>query len=460
MATNAYNELQYLKNLYENSGSNKGQQNWAANQAKQYYSQLDQGEAKQIQGMNAQQLGAYLQNKNAPQQNTQQPQQFDSGAYMGQMQGYINDMFNQQRQAQLAQLQASRDKAIGQLNQQKANTAPQYQSMRNQTDATNLQNVQRLREVMANAGLTATGENVSANAAMNNQRVESLNSLNLQEQQTYDDIDRRIADLNNPAEENALIAALEAERSRALMDSYTRADEIAYGRGRDLISDSRWQQQFDNSNSQWQQQFDYQKQQDQAERAWREHTYNNMSASEKAQLEWAKSQYGEDAAWRMYQLQYQGELDKSMNQAQIDYYKNAGFNNEVKGDGWIPNTKDYKITSHYGGRNDPITGKPSSHRGMDLAVPKGTSLGSTVSGKVVSVNGHSSYGNTVVIQDENGNLHRFAHLDSIGVEVGQTVNRGSLIGKTGNTGRSTGAHLHYEVTNAKGALMNPSIFLK
>ena len=125
----------------------------------------------------------------------------------------------------------------------------------------------------------------------------------------------------------------------------------------------------------------------------------------------------------------------------------------------MPNAKDYKVTSQFGTRKDPITGKTDSHRGVDLAVPANTALASTVSGKVVSTSGHSSYGKTIVIQDASGNLHRFAHLNSVNVKVGQQVSKGGYIGATGSTGRSTGPHLHYEVTNFKGELTNPNFFL-
>lgn len=129
----------------------------------------------------------------------------------------INQIYDQQRNAQLNQLRSSRDKAVGELNQQRTNLAPAYQQKRNQADVVNQQNVQRLRELMAANGLTQSGENVSANVALSSQRLNSLNQLNLQQQQAYNDIDRRISNLNDPANEQALMAALEAERSKALL---------------------------------------------------------------------------------------------------------------------------------------------------------------------------------------------------------------------------------------------------
>lgn len=251
---------------------------------------------------------------------------------------WVNKIYEQQKASQLAQMKASRDKAVGEINQQKANTAPAYQQARNQADVVNAQNVKRLREMMAANGLTSSGENVSAQVAQNNQRQANLNALNLQEQQTIDDYNRRITDLMNPANEQALIAALEAERSKALYDAYMNAQTFGYQQYRDAISDNRYTDEtaysrfmdtlnqrnyLDERNYQRQYQEARDKVADQqyaAEKAWREYTYNNMSAAEKAQLDWAKQQYGEDAAWRMYALEYEGELNKAMNQAQINAY--------------------------------------------------------------------------------------------------------------------------------------------
>jgi Transglycosylase SLT domain len=71
------------------------------------------------------------------------------------------------------------------------------------------------------------------------------------------------------------------------------------------------------------------------DRAWKQYVYNNMSAAEKAQLEWAKQQFGEEMAWRMFETKYNGELEKSIAQAELDYYKN--FTGDEKGGG--SNTK-------------------------------------------------------------------------------------------------------------------------
>lgn len=103
--------------------------------------------------------------------------------------------------------------------------------------------------------------------------------------------------------------------------------------------------------------------------------------------------------------------------------------------------------------------KGSFHRGMDIASAKGTPLTANVGGKVIasgnakSFGYDSSYGNIVVVQDSSGAKHLYAHLDSASAKVGSTVQKGTVMGKVGSTGRSTGSHLHYEVVKS-GKLIN------
>lgn len=78
--------------------------------------------------------------------------------------------------------------------------------------------------------------------------------------------------------------------------------------------DYNYQKSIDKRN------FDYQKKSNADEKKWRAYTFKNMSASEKAQLQWAKTQYGENAAWKMFELKYNGELQKSMNDTQLSLY--------------------------------------------------------------------------------------------------------------------------------------------
>lgn len=104
-----------------------------------------------------------------------------------------------------------------------------------------------------------------------------------------------------------------------------------------------------------------------------------------------------------------------------------------------------KITSGFGMREDPFTGRNAMHAGIDFVGPYGGKVYATAEGKVTYAGWYSEYGNLVEIKHSNGITTRFAHLKDILVREGQKVNRTSVIGTQGNTGRSTGTHVHYEV---------------
>lgn len=114
------------------------------------------------------------------------------------------------------------------------------------------------------------------------------------------------------------------------------------------------------------------------------------------------------------------------------------------------------MTSSFGYRTDPVHGGHQHHSGCDFAAPKGTPLYANKDLTVVkSEYNNGGYGNMVVAQDANGNKYTFAHLNNRDVKAGQTIKAGDQIGNTGNTGKSTGPHLHYEVTNANGKKIDP-----
>lgn len=100
-----------------------------------------------------------------------------------------------------------------------------------------------------------------------------------------------------------------------------------------------------------------------------------------------------------------------------------------------------------------------SHEGIDMAAPIGTPVYATGDGVVVWAGRQGAYGNLIKIQHELGTETRFGHLSKIGVKVGQRVSQGDAIGAIGNTGRSTGPHLHYEV-RVKGRAIDPMTFIK
>ncbi|MFW5944690.1 MAG: M23 family metallopeptidase, partial [Bacteroidota bacterium] len=118
--------------------------------------------------------------------------------------------------------------------------------------------------------------------------------------------------------------------------------------------------------------------------------------------------------------------------------------------------KDYgRISDYFGKRRDPFTGKVRMHNGMDFTGPIGADIYATGKG-VIEKAGYSAYGygKEVVIDHGYGYKTIYAHLDEINVEKGDTVSRGKVIGTLGNTGRSTGPHLHYEIRKNNRAV-NP-----
>ena len=112
------------------------------------------------------------------------------------------------------------------------------------------------------------------------------------------------------------------------------------------------------------------------------------------------------------------------------------------------------MASGYGYRRDPIYGTSKFHEGMDFSSPIGTPVYATGNGTVTNASWKSQYGNLIEISHGYTYTTRYAHLSEILVKPGQAVKRGDLIGKVGNTGKSTGPHLHYEV-RFRGQPQNP-----
>lgn len=120
---------------------------------------------------------------------------------------------------------------------------------------------------------------------------------------------------------------------------------------------------------------------------------------------------------------------------------------------------DGTITSKYGKRIDPFNGKEAFHPGVDIRNKIGTPVQATAPGKVKDCGYLRGYGRFVLLQHDDGFSTLFSHLKQISVKKGISINRGDLVGLLGNTGRSTGPHLHYEV-RFKGKTVNPIKFMK
>jgi len=118
-----------------------------------------------------------------------------------------------------------------------------------------------------------------------------------------------------------------------------------------------------------------------------------------------------------------------------------------------------RLTSPFGYRRDPFTGRKSFHTGIDIASPTGTPIKLTLDG-TVSYTGYSAvYGNYVIVTHSGGYQSMYGHMHTIKVRRGQVLNQGGIIGTVGNTGRSTGPHVHFSIYK-NGKLINPLTVLK
>ncbi|MDE7261412.1 MAG: M23 family metallopeptidase, partial [Oscillospiraceae bacterium] len=124
-----------------------------------------------------------------------------------------------------------------------------------------------------------------------------------------------------------------------------------------------------------------------------------------------------------------------------------------------PENVSRRITSPMGSRNTGIPGASTNHKGVDIGgVGYTTNVVATKAGIVMTAKKSSSYGNYVVIFHGTGNTTLYAHMSSLKVTEGERVNQGDVIGITGSTGISRGAHLHYEITEG-GVRVDPLTYL-
>lgn len=119
----------------------------------------------------------------------------------------------------------------------------------------------------------------------------------------------------------------------------------------------------------------------------------------------------------------------------------------------------YWLTSSFGGRADPFNKKQARHKGVDLASRTGNKIKTMAKGKVTRAEYAGGYGNLVEVDHGNGFKTKYAHMNKIYVKKGQYVEAQDVVGEVGNTGRSTGPHLHYEVLY-RGVPVDPMPFMK
>jgi murein DD-endopeptidase MepM/ murein hydrolase activator NlpD len=117
------------------------------------------------------------------------------------------------------------------------------------------------------------------------------------------------------------------------------------------------------------------------------------------------------------------------------------------------------LASGFGIRQDPFTGSPAMHTGLDIHGETGDPVRASADGTVTAAGWSGGYGRVVDVDHGNGLSTRYAHLSAIDVRVGQSIKTGQILGKVGSTGRSTGPHLHYE-TRVRDEAVDPQRFLR
>jgi murein DD-endopeptidase MepM/ murein hydrolase activator NlpD len=163
-----------------------------------------------------------------------------------------------------------------------------------------------------------------------------------------------------------------------------------------------------------------------------------------------------DISSRLQSLQGQIDLSGSQLSALENVLLSRQLGQEIHPEG-RPVTTGY-ISSGFGERVDPFTGGTEFHEGIDFAAPQGTGIRAVAAGVVTWAGSRGAFGNMIQIDHGNGYATRYGHAFKVLVHVGETVQRGDVIGLVGTTGRSTGPHVHFEVLKG-GHEVNPAKFV-
>lgn len=147
-------------------------------------------------------------------------------------------------------------------------------------------------------------------------------------------------------------------------------------------------------------------------------------------------------------------LEEEWQKQQMQIYYLAGNGQQVYGPVMEEDWR-HKISSNYGWRIHPISKERKFHDGVDIAIPTGTRIYSPVDGTVTKSYYSDSGGNMITVQTESGWTITFMHMDSRSVSFGERIEQGQYMGASGNTGNSTGPHLHLQVHDPEGQPINP-----
>ena len=159
-----------------------------------------------------------------------------------------------------------------------------------------------------------------------------------------------------------------------------------------------------------------------------------------------------------YKLFFRSERDFSKYQTELSPPSNCSLNEILISTPLQNPVNNINISCGYGYRIHPITGKKDFHTGIDIAVPENTDIYSALGGKVKEISENRIYGKYIIIAHDNDFETIYCHCNDIFVKKDMNIRRGERIGKSGNTGLSTGPHLHFEI-KYKGKYYNPEYLL-
>ena len=202
-----------------------------------------------------------------------------------------------------------------------------------------------------------------------------------------------------------------------------------------------------------------------------EATYQKQLAAEKAAAEQAAQKAAaEKAAAEKAAAAAKAAAEKAAQQKQQTSSSSGGGSTSsgsqssqttASASGFLwPIASSHRVTSPFGWRTHPITGRQHLHGGIDIAAPNGTPIMASKAGVVVISQYGSSYGNYVVISHPDGTRTLYAHMSQRNVSAGDTVRQGQTVGLVGSTGSSTGNHLHFETWtgSSSSSRVNPMQF--
>lgn len=196
-----------------------------------------------------------------------------------------------------------------------------------------------------------------------------------------------------------------------------------------------------------------------AEKAAAEKAAAEKAAAEKAAAEQAAQAAAQKAAQQQKQQSSGSSASGSSGSSSSSGSQSSQTTASASGFLW-PIASSHRVTSPFGWRTHPITGRQNLHGGIDIAAPNGTPIMAAKAGVVVISQYGSSYGNYVVISHPDGTRTLYAHMSQRNVSAGDTVRQGQTVGLVGSTGSSTGNHLHFETWtgSSSSSRVNPMQF--